>query len=68
MASGIRIEYPGAFYHIMARGNRRGGWRPATDCGHLASRHALAPTGTAGRVHENGLSIKEWGEEVKSEK
>ena len=23
MASGIRIEYPGAFYHIMARGNRR---------------------------------------------
>ena len=23
MASGIRIEYPGAFYHIKARGNRR---------------------------------------------
>ena len=23
MARGIRIEYPGAFYHVMARGNRR---------------------------------------------
>jgi putative transposase len=23
MARGIRIEYAGAFYHVMARGNRR---------------------------------------------
>lgn len=23
MARGIRVEYPGAFYHVMARGNRR---------------------------------------------
>jgi putative transposase len=23
MARGVRIEYPGAFYHVMARGNRR---------------------------------------------
>ena len=23
MARSIRIEYPGAFYHVMARGNRR---------------------------------------------
>jgi hypothetical protein len=23
MARGIRVEYPGAFYHLMARGNRR---------------------------------------------
>jgi putative transposase len=23
MARQIRIEYPGAFYHVMARGNRR---------------------------------------------
>jgi REP element-mobilizing transposase RayT len=23
MPRSIRIEYPGAFYHIMARGNRR---------------------------------------------
>ncbi len=24
MARSIRIESPGAFYHVMARGNRRG--------------------------------------------
>ena len=24
MARSLRIEYPGAFYHVMARGNRRG--------------------------------------------
>jgi hypothetical protein len=24
MPRSIRIEYPGAFYHVMARGNRRG--------------------------------------------
>ena len=23
MARSIRIQYPGAFYHVMARGNRR---------------------------------------------
>ena len=23
MARSIRIEFPGAFYHVMARGNRR---------------------------------------------
>ena len=23
MARNIRIEYPGAYYHVMARGNRR---------------------------------------------
>ena len=23
MARSVRIEYPGAFYHVMARGNRR---------------------------------------------
>jgi putative transposase len=23
MARGVRIEYPGAFYHVMARGNRQ---------------------------------------------
>jgi hypothetical protein len=23
MARSIRVEYPGAFYHVMARGNRR---------------------------------------------
>ena len=25
MPRSIRIEYPGAFYHVMARGNRREG-------------------------------------------
>ena len=24
MARSLRIEYPGAYYHVMARGNRRG--------------------------------------------
>jgi putative transposase len=23
MARSLRIEYPGAYYHVMARGNRR---------------------------------------------
>jgi hypothetical protein len=23
VARNVRIEYPGAFYHVMARGNRR---------------------------------------------
>ncbi|MEM8955041.1 MAG: transposase [Verrucomicrobiota bacterium] len=33
MARALRIEYPGAFYHVMARGNRRGSLFPKDeDC------------------------------------
>src|SRR5438552_8907586 len=52
MARGIRIEYPGAFYHVMARGNRRERiFREDADRGFFCQTLGEACDRTGWRVH-----------------
>ena len=51
MARSIRIEYPGAYYHVMARGNRREAIFPDDDGRFFLQTLSEACGRTGWRVH-----------------
>lgn len=52
MARGIRVEYAGAFYHVMARGNRRERiFREEADRGFFCQTLGEACARTGWKVH-----------------
>ena len=60
MARALRIEYPGAFYHVMARGNRRETIFPGDDCQLFLDTLNEACSMTGWRIHAWVLMVNHY--------